>query len=711
MAFASIYAAYGLYGFLPAVAAFVLLGAVAVAAVGLSLLHGPFVALLGLAGGYVVPAIVSTQQPNAVALFSYTIALTAGALAVVRYKAWWWLAWFALAGAGVWPLLWMGSVWRAGDAFVLSVYLLLLAGLFVFIRRDHGIVVPTQERPGLPAYIAAIPQPDRLVWAAAAAVTGLVFVLVRMDLYGAVSLGALGLLCAFYLVTGRREPRFEGLGVLAALTAAALLATWHLPWIVEGGADVLSIEGRDYVLDSGPVVPPELATFAGVSLALAALFGMGGFVALWGARLPAFWAALSAGPPVIFLALAYWRLEGFAVNLAWMPVALALAALLLEGARRVEPHRQASGMTGALGAYAVGVVAALGLAMTTALEQAWLTVALAVQLPALAWIDARLRLDAIRKVALILAAIVLVRLVLNVEVLDYPLGEVPGLNWMLYGYGLPMLAFFEAARRFRARADDRLVTVLEAGALAFGVLLVSLEIRHLVAGSLDAERYSLLEKSLQTIAWATIAYGLFRVHRRNGRAVPLWGWRILAGMAAGHVVLFQVLLFNPLATGDPVGEWPLLNLLLLAYGAPAVLALMFYRAGRGLEMKFLMRVAGVLALVLFFIELSLEVRHAFHGSVLTQGRPGDAEWYTYSVAWLAYAGVLLALGIWRRSQALRYASLALVMLTVAKVFLFDMSELTGLYRAASFMGLGLALLAIGYLYQRFVLPRSGVGEA
>ena len=44
------------------------------------------------------------------------------------------------------------------------------------------------------------------------------------------------------------------------------------------------------------------------------------------------------------------------------------------------------------------------------------------------------------------------------------------------------------------------------------------------------------------------------------------------------------------------------------------------------------------------------------------------------------------------------------MMTVAKVFLVDMSELTGLYRVASFMGLGLILVGIGYLYQRFVFP-------
>ena len=56
---------------------------------------------------------------------------------------------------------------------------------------------------------------------------------------------------------------------------------------------------------------------------------------------------------------------------------------------------------------------------------------------------------------------------------------------------------------------------------------------------------------------------------------------------------------------------------------------------------------------------------------------------------------------------LRYASLAVLMVTVAKVFLIDMSGLTGLLRVASFLGLGLTLIAIGRVYQRFVLRPSG----
>ncbi len=60
-----------------------------------------------------------------------------------------------------------------------------------------------------------------------------------------------------------------------------------------------------------------------------------------------------------------------------------------------------------------------------------------------------------------------------------------------------------------------------------------------------------------------------------------------------------------------------------------------------------------------------------------------------------------------RIAALRYAFLVVLLETVLKVFLVDMSDLDGLFRALSFLGLGLCLVGIGYTYQRLVFPRHG----
>jgi uncharacterized membrane protein len=75
---------------------------------------------------------------------------------------------------------------------------------------------------------------------------------------------------------------------------------------------------------------------------------------------------------------------------------------------------------------------------------------------------------------------------------------------------------------------------------------------------------------------------------------------------------------------------------------------------------------------------------------------------TRSCAWGLYALVLLGVGLWRTIRGLRLVSLGFLLLTVAKVFLYDLGQLTGLYRIVSFLALGLSLIVVSLLYQRFV---------
>ena len=640
-------------------------------------------------------------QPLPWPLFGYLLVLVAASLAIVRHMDWWWLAWGSLGGATAWVLLWYAGAWSAGDALPLGLFLVALSGLFYLVRRGRHATV---ELVTWPRGFAVIPTPDRVAWGAAAVVALLAFMLVRMDGYGPTSLGVLAALCALALAAGDREAVFDALAPVAAALAVALIATWHLPEIVGEAGPYFMVEGERRQQLTGPVLPPGLQPFALVAAGFAALFGLGGFFCLGRARRPALLAAVSASTPVLLLAVAYWRIEAFGVSVKWAVVAVALAAALVGAAARVRRMGATPSANLALGAYAAATVGALGLAATMTLEQAWLTVALSLQLPALAWLHGRLEARPLRWVAWAPAVVVLVRLVLNHNVLDYPLGTVPGVNWVLYGYGLPALSFWLAARIFLRKGDDLLVAVLEAGALAFTVLLVSLEIRSLVAGSLMEPDYHLLEQGLQTAAWLGLAYGWLVQHRRSGRPVLLWGWRILAGLAGAHTLFIQVLGANPLLTGEPVGAWPVLNLLALNYLVPAGFALAFARELKRSGQAQLAGAAALWGLVLVFVYLSLEVRRAFHGPLLDVGSTTDAELYAYSAVWLCYALGLLAFGVWRRLAALRYVSFALLFFVVGKVLVIDTAALSGGLRVVSVAGLALGLLGIVYAYQRFVFP-------
>ena len=711
-AFASVYAAYGLYALLPPLAAFALLALIAIAAFGLALLQGPFIGALALLGGFVTPLMVSSAEPFAWGLFPYLLTIAAASLAVTRYVGSWWLAWGALAGAALWPLLWFAALWSSGDAAALGSYIVLLAGLFIAVRYDAAEAAGRSLLP--------VTAPDRIAWAGALAAGLLAFALVRMDDYGPVSLATVFLLVAFYLAAGWRAAVFEGLVLGGALLALAVVALWHLPAIADWPQFTHSYRHEGYAGTVGPVVPPQLADFELVCFGFGALFAAVGFLALNRAVRPVIWVGVSAALPVLLLALAYWRITGLGVDLAWSAAAVGVALLCLAAAAAIRrrPPRAAGDRLGwpvsdsandlLLGIYALGGIAAVGLAFAMALQQAWLTVALSLLLPAIAWVSGELRLHSLRPAAFAVAAVVLVRLVLNYNVLDYPLGSLPGLNWILYGYGVPALSFWWAARCFRRQAPDdkgdSLVLLLEGGAMVLVWLLVTGEIRGLVAGDLASLSYGLAEQSLQAVAWLAMAYGWLRAWRRSGRVVLLWGWRLLAGLAALHSPLFQLFYSNPIWTYEPVGSWPLLNLLALAYLLPGLFALAFAWELRRDGLRRSAIAAAVYALLLVFVYLSLEVRRTFHGPVLSLGAAGDGELLAYSLVWLGYAWLLFGLGLRTGYASLRYASLAILGVATGKVLLFDWGSLEGLYRFASFAALGFSLLGIPFLYQRLVFP-------
>ncbi|MBI5165637.1 MAG: DUF2339 domain-containing protein [Magnetospirillum sp.] len=684
MVFASLYAAYGLYALIGPLAAFAGLALTAAATVVLSLGHGPFVALLGLLGAFAVPLLVRSPEPDAAGLFAYLLILSAGALALLRWRQWWWLARVTLAGAAGWIVLWLAMAWRPGDEAVLGLFLCALFGLFAAFRRGVPGVAPF-------AHAVDAPMVRQVVAVAAAVVAALAVPVVDTAGYSPMAVALPFAVAAAFLAFGWRDPVFDRVPWLAAALAVLVLAGWDagLPDL-DTVADILERP-----------LPHEAARFVSTALAAAALFAAAGFIAAGRCARPWRWAALSGATPLAILAVAYWRLSTVASGWHWAGGAVALAALLLAAAERIGRRRDEDGMDGALAAYAIAVLGALALAATFALEEAWLTVALALMVAGTAWVDQRLRVAGLRRVALLLAAAVLIRLALNPYILDYPIGDRAVVDWLPYGYGIPLAAFAVAARLFRRTADDVLVAVLEAGTIAFAVLLVSLEIRTLTVGSLAAAGgYSLAERSLDTIAWLGGAALLFVIHARNGRWVPLRGGQALLVLATAQAVYLQALFGNPLLTGAAVGETAVLNQLLPSFAAPALLYALHARVAPTVP-SWTRTACAALGLGFAYLWALLELRHAFVGSHLRTGAVGQAEQWAYSALTLLGGVAILVGAIRRNATGFRRAGLAVVLVVVAKVFLVDLSQTSGLWRALSVLCLGATLVGIGWLYRRF----------
>jgi len=243
-------------------------------------------------------------------------------------------------------------------------------------------------------------------------------------------------------------------------------------------------------------------------------------------------------------------------------------------------------------------------------------------------------------------------------------------------------------------------------AILFTVMLAMLEIRHYsTGGDIYRPASGLNEIALQVSVGLAMAIALERLRGRTNSIVHDVSAIVIALAALAGIVFGLGLAHNPLLTGHPVGG-AFFNLILLGYGLPAVLAVILALTARTTRPMAYRAVAAASAVALSILYLSLEVRRLYHGPVLTLGPTTDVEQYTYSAVWLAYGVVLLLVGIALRSQPARLASAAVVTLTVAKVFLYDMAGLTGIFRALSFIGLGLVLVGIGALYQRLLFPGS-----
>ena len=205
------------------------------------------------------------------------------------------------------------------------------------------------------------------------------------------------------------------------------------------------------------------------------------------------------------------------------------------------------------------------------------------------------------------------------------------------------------------------------------------------------------------------AYVLMRLDL--ARANPVFHFASLAFgvLSAVFVVLGLGVVENPLLSSDRILGAPVFSSLMLAYLLPGLAAVLLARAARGVRPRWYVAGAAVLAIALLFGYVTLEVRHIFQGSdIALRSGAGAPEVWAYSVAWLALGLVFLGYGILRGSREARLASAALVVLAVVKVFLYDLTGITGLWRALSVICLGVVLIGIGLVYQKLIFARRPV---
>jgi len=693
VAFATVYAAYALYDFLVPATAFVLLGLVALATLAAALLHGPALAGLGVVGAFATPVLVSSERPDFWALYIYLAIVTAAAFGLARIRLWRWLAITTTVFALLWtiPCLDCGPSMVTPHAFHVIVgfalaALLVVCGLLFGPPAEAGKVEPVSSG------------------ALAVYVLGATMIVLGSG-HAMSAITVFGLLVVATLAIAWRAPA----AVAAVAANAVLVAIVFLEWAVRANPDMLVLPGG-----AMPGLAPS-ATDEAVSahLIAAAIFGTGFAVAGFAAQgrsisaiVPVIWAASAVFTPIALLIALYARVAHFDRSIPFAIIAVILAAVFGWMTETLSRREARPGQTIAAALFATGTLGALALALTFALERGWLTIALALMSAGTAWVATQRPIPFLRWLVAILAAIVVARVGYEPRIAGDAVGGTLIFNWLLWGYGVPALSFWTASYLLRKRGDDVPLRMIEAVAILFTVLLAFTEIRHAASsGNIYAGDTSLVECGLQSCVALAMAIGLERLRLRSHSIVHNVA-AILLTIAAGLIAIFGSLgVENPMIWRINVGGL-VINKLLLAYAMPAVLMLILSYVVAGHRARAYANTVATGALVLALAYISFEIRRFYHGPVISLGGVKDAEQYTYTIAWLAFGVVLLAAGVLFNSQRARLASAAVIALTILKAFLVDMSELTGVYRALSFMVLGLVLVAIGWLYQRILFRNA-----
>ena len=163
---------------------------------------------------------------------------------------------------------------------------------------------------------------------------------------------------------------------------------------------------------------------------------------------------------------------------------------------------------------------------------------------------------------------------------------------------------------------------------------------------------------------------------------------LFAGLALGHVLVFEV---PPTSLAWGLDSIP------VAIGAGALILLAL--AGIATAYRdFVEPLAWAGAALAVYLASGLVVDLAgaqLHHSTQTSQ-------LALSGFWGGFAAIVA--GLIRRKKALRLGGLGILALAVGKVFLVDLAHLDSIWRVASFLAVGLLLLAGAFAYQRARLP-------
>ena len=690
--FGGVTAARLLYDLIGVETAFAGLACVGLLGVVLGWLHGPLLAAIGVTGAFGAPLLVGSDVPATAWLFVYFSVVAAVGLGIDTIRRWAWISLLTVVLA--FGMGWLTHVGGTGLAPGLLIYLFSLAVLTVLIPArsfwpDHTgtmvsdlIINVRKEQPGFPTLLAA-------AVVIAASVSCVVVLSAEPDTFW-LSLGVLTVLALALIVWSVNAPALQD---LALVPAAALVG------VISNEATMFGSTYRSFLATyaevaegTEPDFPLDVTVLWGIGMVLSLVAAQRatrpGMDLLWGLL-----AALAA-PVVAVVVEVTWQPAEVIGAYLWALHSIVMAALMVSLALRFA-RRDGEDKT-RVSVFVLSAMASITFAMVLIVSLAALTVALAATVVVTAALDRRFDLPLMQ-----------IFIAVGVTAVGFRLVADPGLYWatdaplgdMVLAYGGAFIAF--CASLWLLRGKTRLVAqvMLDTAAWSTGGMLASLLLeRALSRWAPDGGVGSHWSMGLYATIWLIMMLvQIVRAEKLSGLrqfrvalAVVFGG----IGVAALGASLTEL---SPLFTGwvPTVSGPPVINTLAVAYLLPASVLSVGAMNVRNAKLRaaFWTLVAGLAAYWAF-----AALRHFWQPDTMNlQHGFLQGELYSYTVAILAVGAALFYQSLARGSRPLRRAGLLVIGLAVAKVFLIDITGLTGLTRVFSLVLLGLALAALAWL--------------
>ncbi len=676
--FAALLAGHHLYDLFPVVVVFVALAFVSLVTMFLAIIHGPVLAILGILAAYSLPLLVNTGSGNIAGALLYASIITASGLILTRYvfSSWLWKSIVVLSF--LWAFL--GITGPTHDPLSITLYIVALG--YMLMAVPHGdwllrmsAINDCPEKHPIRRLLLLKDEADELFFVFIGLLILQVLNLVNTP-FGDSWLYLVPLLPVFILLSIHKKNDFAALGWLSFIGCIIPLLSHFILFDRQ-----ISILPPDQMQQN-----VMLVLFGG----LVVIYSVFGLINVKGSKYKGFAVSLAAATPVVMLALIYTLLPTMRSELVLVALCLLIGVLLFFMAFKL-PLATLDKAT--LLSLLVSAHLAYALAVVYVFNEASLTLALSTEFVLLAIMRKAFDAPELDWLLKLMVGVVVVRLTCNPFLLQYS----PEIHWSLWTYGGAAVCAIIGCRLLPN--GEKIRCWLEGAALHLVLLFVASELRYqLYDGYIFKHEYSSLEAAINTILWVGAA---FVYHKRAELSESFMTHfykivsRLLFVLAAANHLVFSLFVYNPLFSRQDVSESFLFNILLLAYGLPIIPMII---AGVIKVVKRQTELALITGLSIFFF-VSIEIRHFFTPELYIGFGAQSAEIYTYSFVWLLIAVAAILIGSRQQLKTCYQAGMVTILVVVAKIFFIDMAELEGLYRVASFMGLGISLLAIAFLHK------------